>query len=81
MSNNPLLPANIDALAAYSSAKSEKLTGTTWLNANESPYVKSVNISIEDLNRYPDPQPATVINSYATYAQLTPEHVLMTRGR
>ena len=80
MSNNPLLPANIDALAAYSSAKSEKLTGTTWLNANESPYVKNINISCDDLNRYPDPQPATVINSYANYAQLTPEQVLMTRG-
>ena len=80
MSNNPLLPANIDALAAYSSAKSEKLTGTTWLNANESPYVKNINISCDDLNRYPDPQPATVINSYANYTQLTPEQVLMTRG-
>ena len=80
MSNNPLLPANIDALAAYSSAKSEKLTGTTWLNANESPYVKSIDISINDLNRYPDPQPASVINRYASYAQLTPEQVLMTRG-
>ena len=80
MSNNTLLPANIDALAAYSSAKSEKLTGTTWLNANESPYVKNIDISIDDLNRYPDPQPASVINRYAEYAQLSTEQVLMTRG-
>ncbi|MDN3380260.1 MULTISPECIES: histidinol-phosphate transaminase [unclassified Pseudoalteromonas] len=80
MSNNTLLPANIDALAAYSSAKSEKLTGTTWLNANESPYVKNIDINISDLNRYPDPQPASVINRYAEYAQLSTEQVLMTRG-
>lgn len=80
MSNNPLLPANIKALAAYSSAKSEKLTGTTWLNANESPYVKNVNICIDDLNRYPDPQPLNVINRYADYAELKTENVLMTRG-
>ena len=80
MSNNALLPDNIDALAAYSSAKSEKLTGTTWLNANESPYVKNIDINIDDLNRYPDPQPASVINRYAAYAGLGTEQVLMTRG-
>jgi len=76
MSNNPLLPANIDALAAYSSAKSEKLTGSTWLNANESPYVKNIDINISDLNRYPDPQPTSVINRYAEYAQLSTEFSL-----
>ncbi|MGO2076459.1 MAG: aminotransferase class I/II-fold pyridoxal phosphate-dependent enzyme, partial [Pseudoalteromonas sp.] len=59
---------------------SEKLTGTTWLNANESPYVKNVNICIDDLNRYPDPQPLNVINRYADYAELKTENVLMTRG-
>ena len=80
MSNNALLPDNIDALAAYSSAKSEKLKGTTWLNANESPYVKNIDINIDDLNRYPDPQPANVINRYALYAELGTEQVLMTRG-
>ncbi|WP_405629512.1 histidinol-phosphate transaminase [Pseudoalteromonas sp. Ld20] len=80
MSSNPLLPANIDALAAYSSAKSEKLTGTTWLNANESPYVKNIDINISDLNRYPDPQPTSVINRYGEYAKLNADQVLMTRG-
>lgn len=80
MSSNPLLPANIDALAAYSSAKSEKLTGTTWLNANESPYVKNIDINISDLNRYPDPQPTSVINRYREYAKLNADQVLMTRG-
>ncbi len=81
MSNESgLLPDNIAALAAYSSAKSEKLTGTTWLNANESPYAKNLEITIEDLNRYPDPQPQLVIDRYAAYAELESENVLMTRG-
>ena len=81
MSNESgLLPDNIAALAAYSSAKSEKLTGTTWLNANESPYAKNLEITIEDLNRYPDPQPQLVIDRYAAYAELENENVLMTRG-
>ncbi|WP_194867181.1 histidinol-phosphate transaminase [Pseudoalteromonas sp. PPB1] len=74
------LPENIAALNAYSSAKSEKLTGTTWLNANESPYSRRVSLNFNALNRYPDPQPEAVINAYASYCGLSPEQVLMTRG-
>ena len=75
-----LLPGNIEALTAYSSAKSEKVSGNIWLNANESPYVKDVNIILSDLNRYPDPQPAPVIDAYADYAGVSSEQVIMTRG-
>ncbi|MCF6434403.1 histidinol-phosphate transaminase [Pseudoalteromonas sp. MMG022] len=75
-----LLPENINALAAYSSAKSQKLTGSTWLNANESPYSKTIELSLSDLNRYPDPQPESVIQAYAQYAQLDKDQVVMTRG-
>lgn len=75
-----LLPDNIAALKAYSSAKSEKLSGTTWLNANESPYSKAYNVSASNLNRYPDPQPPAVIEAYARYSELQPEQMLMTRG-
>ncbi|KAF7764618.1 histidinol-phosphate aminotransferase [Pseudoalteromonas citrea] len=84
MTNKPaqdtLLPGNIEALTAYSSAKSEKVSGNIWLNANESPYVKDVNIILSDLNRYPDPQPAAVIDAYADYAGVSSEQVIMTRG-
>ena len=81
MSNESgLLPDNIAALAAYSSDKSEKLTATTWLNANESPYAKNLELCIEDLNRYPDPQPQLVIDRYAAYTELKSDNVLMTRG-
>lgn len=74
------LPKNIEQLKAYSSAKSEKLTGTTWLNANESPYTKVLEQRFEALNRYPDPQPQAVIEAYANYANVNAEQVLMTRG-
>jgi histidinol-phosphate aminotransferase len=74
------LPENIASLSAYSSAKSEKLTGTTWLNANESPYSRRVDLNFDALNRYPDPQPDAVICAYANYSGLNPEQVLMTRG-
>ncbi|MCF2855985.1 histidinol-phosphate transaminase [Pseudoalteromonas sp. SMS1] len=75
-----LLPKNIAELKAYSSAKSEKLTGTTWLNANESPYAKEFQLNLNNLNRYPEPQPENVIKAYCNYSQLNPEQVLMTRG-
>jgi histidinol-phosphate aminotransferase len=77
---NTLLPDNIEALTAYSSAKSEKIQGNTWLNANESPYVKDVNIIFTNLNRYPEPQPEAVIDAYADYAGLNSDHIIMTRG-
>lgn len=75
-----IIPSYIDSLKAYSSAKSEKLSGTTWLNANESPYAKSFDIDLTKLNRYPDPQPEGVINNYAKYTGLNPENIIMTRG-
>ena len=73
-----LLPDYIDKLTAYSSAKSEKLTGTTWLNANENPYVKNITLSVDNLNRYPEPQPEDVISRYANYAQVNTNQVLKT---
>ncbi|CCQ10639.1 Histidinol-phosphate aminotransferase [Pseudoalteromonas luteoviolacea B = ATCC 29581] len=79
MSSLPL-PSNIEQLKAYSSAKSEKITGTTWLNANESPYARDFSLSLTDLNRYPDPQPEAVIERYANYAGVEKSEVLMTRG-
>ncbi|MDW7548640.1 histidinol-phosphate transaminase [Pseudoalteromonas sp. SCSIO 43201] len=77
---NIALPENIEKLKAYSSAKSEKLTGNTWLNANESPYTRLLEMRFDNLNRYPDPQPEAVIEGYARYAQVEQSNVLMTRG-
>ena len=73
-------PQYIESLTAYSSAKSEKITGSTWLNANESPFESNFDIELDALNRYPEPQPENVINAYAAYANVEPQNVLMTRG-
>jgi histidinol-phosphate aminotransferase len=79
MSDN-YTPDYIASLTAYSSAKSEKLSGSTWLNANESPFTTEFEVNLTNLNRYPDPQPEAVISAYASYANLAPSNVLMTRG-
>jgi histidinol-phosphate aminotransferase len=53
---------------------------TTWLNANENPYVPAVEINPELYNRYPDFQPEPLLNAYAQYAEMNAEQVLVTRG-
>lgn len=78
--SNKFAPEYIQSLKAYSSAKSQKLTGSTWLNANESPYINDYDISLNSLNRYPDPQPEAVINAYADYADVSSDNILMIRG-
>ncbi len=74
------LPKHVAKLTAYSSAKSEKITGTTWLNANESPYDDARTVALKGLNRYPDPQPEGVLSRYSQYAGVTQNQVMMTRG-
>lgn len=77
---NSYTPDFINQLEAYSSAKSLKQTGTLWLNANESPFVKSTELGLDNLNRYPDPQPQLVIDRYSVYAGVCNSQVMMTRG-
>ena len=75
-----LARANIRALSPYQSARRLGGAGHTWLNANEAPDAPALHLSKSDYNRYPEPQPAAVINAYAAYAGLTPENVLVSRG-
>ena len=75
-----LARANIRALSPYQSARRLGGTGHTWLNANEAPDAPALHLSKSDYNRYPEPQPAAVINAYAAYAGLTPDNVLVSRG-
>ncbi|ADN75915.1 histidinol phosphate aminotransferase apoenzyme [Ferrimonas balearica DSM 9799] len=73
----PLVRPEIAALTPYASARREAVGGTVWLNANESPWN---NTTINGVNRYPDCQPGAVRNGYASYAGVSPEQVLVTRG-
>ena len=75
-----LARANIRALSPYQSARRLGGAGHIWLNANEAPDAPVLHLSKSDYNRYPEPQPAAVINAYAAYTGLTPDNVLVSRG-
>ena len=77
---NPLDLARpgIRSLQPYSSARMEASGGSTWLNANESPWPPSgVNAG---LNRYPDPQPVALIARLAALYGVGVDQILVGRG-
>ena len=83
MSINSLARPEIVAMQPYSSARTEAGTAGVLLNANESPFTLLGNgdpDSNTGINRYPEPQPAQVINRLAALYSVTPERVLVTRG-
>lgn len=83
---NKLIRDNLKQLKPYESARrlysmaSTSEIETTWLNANENPFVPEISINPELFNRYPDFQPEPLINAYASYAGVNSEQVLATRG-
>ncbi|OBT13912.1 histidinol-phosphate transaminase [Vibrio sp. UCD-FRSSP16_10] len=70
----------VQALTPYLSARRIGGSGDVWLNANESPFDNAYTIEASRLNRYSDCQPPQLINAYASYAGVTPEQVLTSRG-
>jgi len=70
---------DIRALKPYSSARMEASGGSVLLNANESPW-PAVSTSSGELNRYPDPQPAELIEGFAALYGVTSAQVLAGRG-
>ena len=54
--------------------------GDIWLNANESAESVPMALQNERFNRYPEPQPEAVVEAYASYAGVSPEQILVTRG-
>ncbi|QIQ21957.1 histidinol-phosphate transaminase [Zophobihabitans entericus] len=77
---NKLVRKNIQSLTPYQSARRLGGKGDIWLNANEYPLAPHFNLQNSNLNRYPEPQPETVINQYASYAGVQPTQVLVSRG-
>ena len=75
-----LARANVRALTPYQSARRLGGNGDVWLNANEYPLPVPFELTQNNLNRYPECQPAQVIERYAAYAGLTPQQVLVSRG-
>lgn len=70
-----LVRPEILALQAYRSARSEQTSGKIWLDANESPWNDATLY-----NRYPEPQPQTLVTALAKLYQVQPQQLLVTRG-
>lgn len=70
----------VQELTPYLSARRIGGKGDVWLNANESPDCSEYQLDSTSLNRYPEFQPAELINGYADYANVQNSQVLTTRG-
>ncbi|MDU8924564.1 histidinol-phosphate transaminase [Pasteurellaceae bacterium LIM206] len=80
MSITTLSRKNVQQLTPYQSARRLGGNGDVWLNANEFPTSPNFDLQHRTFNRYPDPQPAGVVEGYARYAGVSAENVLVTRG-
>lgn len=69
---------DIRAMQPYSSARTEEAVGSTWLNANESPWPPFG--ADTTWNRYPDPQPAALIRRLAQLYGVGTDQLLVGRG-
>lgn len=80
---NKLLSPHLRQLQPYQSARRLVSGGQHWLNANESPFRADIQLQTPEalaLNRYPDCQPSELLTAYASYAGVSSEQVLCTRG-
>ena len=74
-----LVREDLRAFAGYSSARSHKVDGTIWLNANESPWTNLAD-DAGALRRYPQPQPEALRARLAEIYGVRPEQLLIGRG-
>ncbi|HEV2540341.1 MAG TPA: histidinol-phosphate transaminase [Frateuria sp.] len=79
MSVIELARAEIRALVPYSSARMEAAGGEVLLNANESPWAPFGDEGL-DCHRYPDPQPAALLDRLAALYGVRAGQVLVGRG-
>ncbi|UGB47081.1 histidinol-phosphate transaminase [Frateuria edaphi] len=79
MSVLELARAEIRALVPYSSARMEATGGALMLNANESAWAPFGDAGL-DCHRYPDPQPAALVERLAGLYGARPDQVLVGRG-
>lgn len=80
MSIENLARANVRELTPYQSARRLGGNGDVWLNANEYPTAPEFQLTAQTFNRYPECQPALVIERYADYAGVNKDQVLVSRG-
>jgi histidinol-phosphate aminotransferase len=80
-SNNvlSLVRADLAGFGGYSSARTAKLTGEVWLNANEAAWANPGDAD-GACRRYPEPQPAALVAALADLYGAQPDQVLVGRG-
>jgi histidinol-phosphate aminotransferase len=74
-----LLRPDLRDFAGYASARRANVTGTVWLNANESPLPSPADGGLS-LHRYPEPQPAALRARMAELYHVRPDQLTVTRG-
>ena len=74
-----LLRPDLRDFTGYASARRATVTGSVWLNANESP-VPSPADPGDSLNRYPEPQPTMLRERMAQLYGVRVEQLMITRG-
>ncbi|MFT4248657.1 MAG: histidinol-phosphate transaminase [Pseudomonas sp.] len=74
-----LVRDDLRAFTGYSSARSAKLAGDVWLNANESAWANPADPQAAT-RRYPEPQPAALRSALAALYRCAPEQLLIGRG-
>lgn len=74
-----LVREDLRGFAGYSSARSERLVGEVWLNANESAWANPADATAA-CRRYPDPQPAALREALAGLYGVAPERLVIGRG-
>jgi len=74
-----LVREDLRGFAGYSSARRAGVSGSVWLNANESAWRNPADGGL-GANRYPDPQPAALRERLATIYGVRAEQVLVGRG-
>ncbi|MBS0199377.1 MAG: histidinol-phosphate transaminase [Proteobacteria bacterium] len=74
-----LLRADLREFAGYKSARSDRITGDVWLNANESAWANAGDAD-GACRRYPEPQPQALCQRMADLYGVTIDDVLVGRG-
>lgn len=79
MSVLDLVREDLRGFAGYGSARSERLQGEVWLNANEAAWASAAP-EAADCRRYPEPQPPALCEALARLYGCRPEQLLVGRG-
>lgn len=74
-----LVRPDLRGFGGYSSARKEASGGYVFLNANESPRAPEISGG-EGLNRYPEPQPAALVEALARLYGVDADELLVGRG-